>query len=97
MVTCAISNSLYNEVIQGLNIIQETLPPKFTFPELIKNATENQCVINMTNLIESTYDIPLWIRITLSYNYGDYSEKRVLFDKFSYEVGGKEASNETDW
>ena len=95
-VTYAISNSLYNELIQGLNIIQETLPPHFTFPELLKIAADNQCVIDMTNLIESTYDIPLWIRITLSYNYGNYSEKRVLFDKFSYEVGGKEVSYETD-
>lgn len=93
-VAYAISNSLYNETIHDLNKIQETLPPKFTFPELLKNAADNQCVINMTDFVESTYDIPLWVRINLSYNYGDYSGKRVLFDRFSYEVGGKEVSNE---
>lgn len=48
----------------------------------------------MTDFVESTYDILLWVRINLSYNYGDYSGKRVLFDRFSYEVGGKEVSDE---
>lgn len=90
----AIPKDFKNEVIQDLEKIQEELPAKFTFSEFIKIAANNQCVINMTDFVEDTCDIPLWIRINLSYIYGDYSGKRVLFDRFDYEVGGKEVNDE---
>ena len=70
------------------------MPPKFTFPDLLKIATDNQCIINMTDFVEYTCGIPLWISVTLSYILGNYAGKRALFDRFDYKIGGMEANDE---
>lgn len=94
LVSYAIPQGSYREAIQDFEKIQGNLPPTFTFPDLLKIAADNQCVINMTDSVEHTCGIPLWISVTLSYIFGNYSGKRVLFDRFGYKVGGTEANDE---
>lgn len=94
LVSYAIPEGLHKEAIQDFEKIQKNLPPKFTFSDLLKIATDNQCIINMTDSVEYTCGIPLWISVTLSYILGNYAGKRVLFDRFDYKIGGTEANDE---
>lgn len=94
LVSYAIPKSLHKEAIQDFEKIQRNLPSKFTFPDFLRIAADNQCVINMTDSVEYTCGIPLWISVTLSYIFGNYAGKRVLFDRFDYKVGGPEANDE---
>lgn len=84
--TYALSENSKIKVIQGLEKIKQHLPHKFTFWELLKFATDNQCAINMTDFISDTYNISLYVRVYLDYTYGDCIGKRVLFHKLDYEV-----------
>ena len=74
------------KAIQNLESIKRDLPPKFTFPELMMAADDHDCVIDLTDFLENTCMVEHYIRITLDYTYGDCVDKRVLFNRFSYEV-----------
>lgn len=74
------------KTIQDLESIKKDLPPKFTFPELMKMAVDHDCVIDLTDFLKNTCMVEHYIRITLDYTYGDCVDKRVLFNRFSYEV-----------
>lgn len=74
------------KAIQDLEKIKKDLPPKFTFPELMKVAADHGCVIDLSNFLKDTIMVEHYIRITLNHTYGDCVDKRVLFNRFSYEV-----------
>ena len=74
------------KVIQDMERIKKDLPLKFTFPELMKAAADHGCVIELTDFLKDTFMVEHYIRITLNYTYGDCVDKRVLFNRFSYEV-----------
>lgn len=86
-ITYALSENTKIKAIQDLEKIKNSLPTKFSFLELLKIATDNQC-IDMTDFIDDTYDTPLFARVYLDYTYGDSIGKRVLFHKLDYEVNG---------
>lgn len=81
-----ISPDMKMKAIQDLESIKKDLPPKFTFPELMKVAADHDCVIDLTDFLKDTFMVEHYIRITLDYTYEDYAGKRVLFNRFSYEV-----------
>lgn len=74
------------KVIQDMERKKKDLPLKFTFPELMKAAADHGCVIDLTDFLKDTFMVEHYIRITLNYTYGDCVDKRVLFNRFSYEV-----------
>lgn len=74
------------KAIQGLEGIKKDLPPKFTFPELMKVAADHGCVIDLSNFLKDTIMVEHYIRITLNHTYGDCAGKRVLFHNFDFEI-----------
>lgn len=87
-ITYALSENTKIKAIQDLEKLKNSLPTKFSFLELLKIATDNQCIIDMTDFIDDTYDTPLFARVYLDYTYGDSIGNRVLFHKLDYEVNG---------
>lgn len=81
-----ISSDIKMKAIQDLERIKNDLPPKFTFPELMKVAENHGCVIDLTDFLKDTFMVEHYIRITLNYTYGDYVGKRVLFHNFDFEI-----------
>lgn len=81
-----ISSDIKMKAIQDLERIKNDLPPKFTFPELMKVAENHGCVIDLTGFLKDTFMVEHYIRITLNYTYGDYVGKRVLFHNFDFEI-----------
>ena len=78
-----------NEAIQNLTAIREKLPSKFTFYDLINVARDCQCVINLKNVLDETYNFQLYIRIFLVYKFGDSIGKRILFNDIDFEIKGE--------
>lgn len=81
-----ISSGTKMKAIQDLERIKKDLPPKFTFPELMRAVADHDCVIDLTDFLKDTFMVEHYIRITLDYTYGDYVGKRVLFNRFDYEI-----------
>ena len=81
-----ISSDTKMKAIQNLERIKKDLPPKFTFQELMKVATNHDCVVNLTDFLKDTFMVEHYIRITLDYIYGDYAYKRILFCNFDFEI-----------
>lgn len=78
------------KAIQDLEVIQKALPPEFTYLDILKVATDNQCVINMNNILEDTYyHPPKYIDILLGYYLGSHVGKRLLFNKMSFSYNGR--------
>lgn len=75
-----------NEGNSSLERIKKDLPPKFTFPELMKVAVDHGCVIDLTGFLKDTFMVEHNIRITLNFTYGDFDGKRVLFHNFDFEI-----------
>ena len=76
------------EVAQNLNAIRENLHPKFTFMDFVKVAQEDQCVINMNNVLDDTVNAQRYVRIYLVYKFGDSLGKRILFNDLDFEIKG---------
>lgn len=74
------------KAIQDLEKIKKDLPPKFTFPELMKVAADHGCVIDLSNFLKDTIMVEHYIRITLNHTYGDCVGKRILFHNFDFEI-----------
>lgn len=81
-----ISPDIKIKAIQDLERIKKDLPPKFTFPELMKVAANHGCMIDLTDFLKDTFMVEHYIRITLNYTYGDYAGKRILFHNFDFEI-----------
>ena len=81
-----ISSDTKMKAIQDLEKMKKDLPPKFTFPELMKVAADCGCVIDLSDFLKDTIMVEHYIRITLDYTYGDCVDKRILFNEFNYEV-----------
>ena len=61
----ALTEKNKKEAIQNLNAIRVKLHPKFTFIDLINVAKDCRCVINLHDVLDDTYESPLYIRIFL--------------------------------
>lgn len=85
----AISMEDKMQVVQELEIIKKKLPHKFTFLDFIDTAANCQCIVNMLDFLNDTFEVPLYIRICLNYTYGDYKDKRIMFSGLSYEFAGR--------
>lgn len=77
------------EAIQNLNAIRKELQAKFTFIDLTNVAKDCQCVINLNDVLDDTYDSQLYIRLFLVYKFGDSIGKRILFNDLDFEIKGK--------
>lgn len=77
-----------DDSIHYLNQIKNELPSVFTFDVFLKVASDNKRVIDMTHHIPNNwpFGIPLYVRISLSYTYGNYFGKRILYDRFEFRV-----------
>ena len=80
-----------NQVVQDMERIQKSLPEKFTFEDFIKKGEEFQCAINLKKPnFEYLMCAPVYLRIMMGYTYGDFDEKRVLFDRFIFKICDKQ-------
>ena len=85
----AISMEDKMRVVQEFEIIKNKLPYKFTFLDLIDTAANCQCIVNMHDFLNDTFEVPLYVRIYLTYTYGDYKDKRIMFSGLNYEFAGR--------
>ena len=88
-INCALTEKNKKEAIQNLNAIRGKLHSKFTFIDLINVAKDCRCVINLHDVLDDTYESPLYIRIFLIYKYGDSIGKRILFNDLDFEIKGE--------
>ncbi len=67
--------------------IQKTLPKKFTYADVLKIASDINCVVDLTKNPPPYMDRnPIYLQIIMGYTLGDFKGKRVLFHSFHYEV-----------
>lgn len=85
----ALTEKNKKEAIQNLKAIRGKLHSKFTFIDLINVAKDCQCVINLYDVLDDTYESPSYIRIFLIYKYGDSIGKRILFNDLDFEIKGE--------
>lgn len=81
-----------DKVICGINAIQKILPSKFTYIDLKKEVEESQWVINMDNFTDDIFEAQLYIRIFLTYKFGDSIGKNILFNELNFEIREKYSS-----
>ena len=74
------------QVAQDMENIQKSLPEKFTYEDVIRIGEEYHCAINLKKHLENGEYTPIYLRVMMGYTNGDFKGKRVLFDRFIYEI-----------
>lgn len=82
----SIAKTEKNNIVNDLKAIVGKLPPKFTFLDFQKITEENKSVIKKENMINSTYDVQIYVSVHLVYYLGDSKNKRILFNTLNYEL-----------
>lgn len=81
-----ISPDNIQKVTQDIERIKEALPSKFTFQDVLKVASENNCIIDFTKFESGSYCLEAYLDIMLAYTFGDFEQNKVLFHKFNYKI-----------
>lgn len=74
------------KAVHDIEKIQKMLPSKFTYEDILSIASDNQCIIDLSNPLSDTFLVPLYLRIILVYTFGDFAGKRILFNRLDYEI-----------